>query len=531
MPKETPEEMPEEMLNRDFGTLPALIRLYAGQARDRIALKLGERQLDYRALDRLMDRVASTLQRSGAKPRDVAAICAATSLEYVAVFLGALRAGLAVAPLSPSATPRSLAIMLRDSGAMHFFLDARVREILSTVALPEAETIALDNSAAGTPLDRWLATEGTKPAEIAAAPDDPFNIIYSSGTTGAPKGIVQPNSMRWAHVRRGMHYGYDAGAVTLASTPLYSNTTLVSLFPTIACGGTVVLMPKFDVAEFLALSERERVTHAMLVPAQYKRIMEHPDFDKYDLSRFRVKLATSSPFPAALKAEVLRRWPGGLIDSYGLTEGGGTCMLVAHEFPEKLHTVGKPAPGHDIRLIGKDGREVAKGEAGEVVGRSSVMMTGYHRQPELTAAAEWFDEQGRRFIRTGDIGRFDEDGFLALIDRKKDMIISGGFNIYPSDLENVLVQHEAVAEAAVVGAPSERWGETPVAFVVLKPGCAAAAEELRAWANEKLGSMQRLAEVRIKDAFPRSPIGKVLKRELRGELLLSTPGQNRTPAA
>jgi acyl-CoA synthetase (AMP-forming)/AMP-acid ligase II len=220
-----------------------------------------------------------------------------------------------------------------------------------------------------------------------------------------------------------------------------------------------------------------------------------------------------------------------LIDSYGLTEGGGTCALVAHEFPDKLHTVGRPAPGHDIRLIGEDGHEVGEGEAGEVVGRSAVMMTGYHRQPELTAAAEWRDAEGRRFIRTGDIGRFDEDGFLVLLDRKKDMIISGGFNIYPSDLEAVLARHDAVAEAAVVGAPSERWGETPVAFVVLKVGSNATAAELCAWANAKLGSMQRLAEVRVRDALPRSPIGKVLKRELREQLLLASAGDNRTPAA
>jgi acyl-CoA synthetase (AMP-forming)/AMP-acid ligase II len=512
------KETPEEMLGRDFGTLPALIRLYAEGAPERIACKLGAESLTYAALDRLMDRIACAFQRDGAKPADAAAISAATSLEYLAVFLGALRAGLVVVPLSASATPESLRLMLQDSGAAYFFLDAKTHEILQGEMPPGIKCIALDNSSAGAKLADWLAPEGAKPAEIAAAPEQPFNIIYSSGTTGAPKGIVQPNSMRWAHVRRGMHYGYGAGAVSLASTPLYSNTTLVSVFPTLACGGTVVLMAKFGVSEFLALAERERVTHAMLVPAQYKRIIEHPDFDKYDLSNFRMKFATSSPFPAALKAEVLRRWPGGLIDSYGLTEGGGTCALVAHEFPEKLHTVGKPAPGHDIRLIGEDGREVGKGEAGEVVGRSAVMMTGYHRQPELTAACEWRDAEGRRFIRTGDIGRFDEDGFLVLLDRKKDMIISGGFNIYPSDLEAVLAQHDAVAEAAVVAAPSERWGETPVAFVVLKAGSAVTAGELCAWANDKLGKMQRLAEVRIKDAFPRSPIGKVLKRELRREL-------------
>jgi acyl-CoA synthetase (AMP-forming)/AMP-acid ligase II len=257
----------------------------------------------------------------------------------------------------------------------------------------------------------------------------------------------------------------------------------------------------------------------MLVPAQYKRIMQHPDFGKYDLSNFRGKFSTSAPFPAALKSEVLKRWPGGLTDSYGTTEGGGTCVLFAHDFPEKLHTVGKPAPGHDIRLVDDGGREVPKGEAGEVVGRSPIMMTGYHNRPDLTAVAEWFDEDGNRFLRTGDIGRFDEDGFLTLIDRKKDLIISGGFNIYPSDLEAALLRHEAVAEAAVVAAPSERWGETPVAFVVLKPGHSLVPDALRAWANERLGKTQRISEIRLKSEFPRSPIGKVLKRELRGELL------------
>jgi len=527
----TPKETPEEMLGRDFGTLPALIRLYAEAAPERIAFKLSTQSLSYAALDSLMDRVASAFQRAGARQGDVVAICASTSLEYLAVFLGALRAGLVAVPLSPSATPESLRLMLEDSGASYFFLDAMTDEILQGKIPPGIERVALDDTAAGMKFKSWLAPENTKPADIIVSPEDPFNIIYSSGTTGAPKGIVQPNSMRWAHVRRGMHYGYGAGAVSLASTPLYSNTTLVGIFPTIACGGTVVLMAKFDVTAFLELAERERVTHAMLVPVQYQRIIGHPDFDKYDLSSFHMKFATSSPFPAALKSEVLRRWPGGLIDSYGLTEGGGTCALVAHEFPHKLHTVGRPAPGHDIRLIGEDGREVGSSEAGEVVGRSPVMMTGYHRQPELTAAAEWHDAEGRRFIRTGDIGRFDEDGFLTLIDRRKDMIISGGFNIYPSDLEAVLAQHQAVAEAAVVGAPSGRWGETPVGFVVLKGGSAATGDELCAWANEKLGKMQRLAEVRIKDAFPRSSIGKVLKRELREELLLSSAGNNRTPAA
>ncbi len=321
--------------------------------------------------------------------------------------------------------------------------------------------------------------------------------------------------MRWAQFTR-VSFG---DAVTIVSTPLYSNTTLVVFLPTLAHGGTAVLMAKFDAGEFLRLSEARRATHAMLVPVQYRRIMERPDFGRYDLSSYVLKLSTSAPFPAALKADVLARWPGGLVEYYGMTEGGGATMLVAHQFPQKLHTVGQPMPGHDIRLVDEAGREVERGRIGEVVGRSAAMMTGYHNQPERTCAAEWRDAEGQRFIRTGDIGRFDEDGFLILLDRSKDVIISGGFNIYPSDIEAELQRHEQVAEAAVVGVPSERWGETPVAFVVLREGGKVDGPALMDWVNMRLGKTQRLSALTIVDSLPRSAIGKVLKRELRASLL------------
>jgi len=494
-------------MDAEFATIPDMIRAHAAARPRAPALIQDGARLAYADLDARMDRIAAALQRDGLRPRESVAVCAGTAIDYAALFLGALRAGAAVAPLAPSSTPEQIAGMVADSGAKLFFLDVEVEaalaDVLGGVAAPRVRLEALD---------AWLGPEGARPEPVDIRPDWPFNIIYSSGTTGTPKGIVQSHGMRFQHVNRGEASGYGPDAVTLLSTPLYSNTTLVSFFPTLALGGAVVLMRKFDVERYLELAQEHRATHTMLVPVQYGRLMAHPAFDRHDLSSFRMKFCTSAPFGAALKAEILRRWPGGLVEYFGMTEGGGSCALVAHEWPDKLHTVGRPIPGHDIRLIDEDGREVPVGEVGEIVGASAAMMNGYHNQPGKTSEATWVSPEGRRYIRTGDVGRFDADGFLTLMDRKKDMIISGGFNIYPSDLEAVVRGHPDVADVAVVGVHSDRWGETPVAFAVSK---GASADEIKAWANERLGKTQRLSDVRLVDELPRSHIGKVLKRELR----------------
>ena len=514
----------EDLLRQDFGSIPELIHAHAELKPEQLALAHESRKLTYAELDALMDRVAASLQRDGLGVGAAIAVAATTSIEYAVLFLGAVRAGVAVAPLAPSSTTESLAAMVADCQARILFLDAGVAASLGAAG-PAIPRVALDGSNAGRAWHEWLAPAGSRPRPVQIDPEGAFNIIYSSGTTGVPKGIVQPNKMRWAHVRRGGDTGYGPSSVTLVSTPLYSNTTLVSFFPALTLGGGVVLMSKFDAGKFLALAQQYRVTHAMLVPVQYQRIVDHPEFDRFDLSSFKMKYCTSAPFSAALKAQVLKRWPGGLVEFYGMTEGGGTCALRCHDYPDKLHTVGKPVPGHDIRLIDDNGREVAPGEAGEVVGRSPVaMMSGYHNQPQKTADAIWVSPEGHTFIRTGDIGRFDADGFLVLFDRKKDMIISGGFNIYPSDLEAVLCQHPAVLDAAVVGVASKRWGETPVAFAVRKPDAGESAEQILDWVNERLGKTQRLSALELVSELPRSPIGKVLKRELRDQYAARSAG-------
>jgi acyl-CoA synthetase (AMP-forming)/AMP-acid ligase II len=501
-----------DMLANDFATLPDLIRAHATERGARAALASDAGTIDYAALDALMDRIAAALQRDGVRQGQAVAIVAASRIEYGAVFLGALRAGCVAAPLAPSSTPASLAAMIADCGAPIVFVDEDAATALAEQAIA-ATIVRLDTNA----FAEWLAPAGAKPAPVAIAPENGFNIIYSSGTTGTPKGIVQSHAMRWAHINRNVAAGFG-DAVTMIATPLYSNTTLVSFLPTLGWGGTAVLMKKFDARGFLQLAQDKGATHAMLVPVQYQRIMALADFDAFDLSAFRLKTCTSAPFSTALKADVVARWPGLLVEYYGMTEGGGTCLLVANQYPDKLHTVGKPIEGHDVRLIDDDGKEVAQGEMGEVVGRSPAMMTGYHGRSEATRSAEWFDAEGRRYIRHGDVGRFDEDGFLTLLDRKKDLIISGGFNIYPTDLEAVLSKHPAVADCSVIGMPSEAWGETPVGFYVPHTGVDTSIADILTWTNAQLGKTQRLFALHAIVELPRSAIGKVLKRELRDRL-------------
>jgi len=508
----------DDALSRQFSTLPELIRLNASERPSHPALIEGDEQLTYAQLDALVDRAAAALQRDGVKQNDIVALCGVNTIPFAVVFLAALRVGAGAAPLAPSTTAEALAKMIDNCGASILFADATGNGATAVGLTANAvRGVSLDGEPPFVRFEEWLAPEGAKPQPVQADPNSVFNIIYSSGTTGTPKGIIHTNSMRWGQISRSGMTTYRPDTVTIVSTPLYSNTTLVSFLPAIGGGGTVVLMRKFNTVKFLEQAQKHRVTHAMLVPVQYRRLMEEPTFDNYDLSSFRMKFSTSAPFAPSLKAEVLKRWPGGLVEFYGMTEGGGSCMLRAHEFPDKLHTVGQPMEGHDIRIIDEDGNELPAGQVGEIVGSSPFIMPGYNKEPEKTAQTFWYDANGKRFVRTGDIGRFDEDGFLTIMDRAKDCIISGGFNIYPSDLEAVIVQHEAVAEVAVVGVPSDQWGETPIAAVTLKPGATVEPEALREWANARLGKTQRVSAVVIAETLPRNDIGKISKRHIRDQ--------------
>lgn len=504
-----PENMPHE-------TVVAAVRRVAQVHPDRDAVVCDGTRLSWADFDVAINRAANMLIARGVTRGDRVAVLSPNSVAYAVLFMGILRAGGCVVPLSTMASTDALEKMVRDCGARVFCLAQTYRDLVPFVDEMDITRIALDFDADGfASYAGAMETADTTDPMVPVDMEDGFNLIYSSGTTGTPKGIFHTHFLRAAQMDRVTANGYDDAARTLISTPLYSNTTIVAFLPTLVGGSTVILMSKFDAQGWLALAEAEAATHTMLVPVQYKRIVELPTFADYDLSAMRLKLSTSAPLRADVKQKVLAQMPGKLVEYYGLTEGGGVTVLIADENPTKLHTVGTPAPGCDIRLIGPDGREVARGEVGEICGRSPTMMAGYFGRDDLTEETLWRNAEGQVYFRSGDMGSFDDDGFLVLSDRKKDMIISGGLNIYANDLELILLADPDVTDAAVIGVPSEQWGETPLGLVVLREGAEATGDEIRARANEKLGKSHRLSAVEVRDVLPRSSIGKILKKDLR----------------
>ena len=501
-------------LAEPFGSFPQVLADWAAVHPDAPALRDEAVELTWAELADRIERIAARLQADGLERGQSVAILGTSSVAYALVFLGAVRAGGVAAPLTTSASADQLAGMAADSGAKHMFIDRAKLSELGEDCFPVMTKIVVDEA-----LDSWMKAAGTRAEPFDPAPEDPFNIIYSSGTTGIPKGIVHSHLMRWRQfaATAASFHAQGIDAVSLASTPLYSNTTMVAFLAPLLAGGTVRVMGKFDTKKWLAHAEADRTAVTMLVPVQYQRLMDEPTFDDFDLSALRVKYCTSAPFSAELKREVLRRMPGALAEIYSMTEGGVVCILPCHEFPDKLHTVGRPAPGSELKVLDDDDNEVAPGTPGNLVGRSGTMMAGYKNQPGKTQEGYWTDPAtGETWQRMGDIGRIDEDGFVELVGRAKDMIISGGFNIFPSDLEAVLEADPRVAEAAVVGVESRRWGETPVGFVRLAGGFTDAhLPSILTETNAKLGKTQRLAALHAVGEMPRSHIGKLLKSELR----------------
>ena len=493
-----------------------LATLISRQARYRpeaTAVVFENERLTYRDFCERVARAGNMLRFLGLGPGDKIATIAANSLDLLVIYWAVPSIGAVLVPLSPLLLRDGVASLLRGSEARCVLAQASMLPVLRELRaeLPP-QVLILDQEAAGFGDYRALcAAQSATLTPAAVDEDDLFNIMFTSGTTGVPKGIMHTHFVRSMYALvLGQAFRMTPESRALHSGAMVFNGAFVTLMPTFFLGGMYMLLRQFDAEETIAAIERERITHVMLVPAQIVAILAAPGFDAKRLQSLQCLISLGAPLLKPDKERLNTALPGRLHELYGLTEGFVT-ILDRDEAVRKGGSVGVPPAGFQMRILRGDGGEAATGEPGEIVGRGPMLMTGYYKRPDLTAEAL---RDG--WLHTGDIGYVDEDGYLHLVDRMKDMIDSGGVKVYPRDVEEVAARHPDVREVAVFGIPDEKWGETPLAAVILRPGARITPEDLRTWINERVSArFQRVSQVKVMADFPRSTAGKTLKRELR----------------
>jgi long-chain acyl-CoA synthetase len=494
-----------------------VVRKVADKHGDRVALLHGDRHASYAELDERSNRLAQALLASGVGKGSRVAYLDRTAPEVIELLFAASKIGAVLVPLNWRLAPRELAVILEDAQPSVLIAGgtyAAVAEDLVAALSPTPELVVVAEAYEG-----WLAAhEPDDPGERGDSGDVVLQ-MYTSGTTGIPKGVLTTHRNLAAAAETSPLWEFDSRSISLTPLPMFHIGGIGWAFLGLWNGATTILVSEFVPEAVLDTLEQRRVTNAVFVPTMLQMLIAVPGAEQRDYSALRSIAYGASPITTPVLKATLRTFGCSLYGIYGLTESTGGVLQLdpADHDPDGprehlLRSAGKPFPWVELRIVHPEtGVELGAREVGEVSLRAPNVMAGYFNRPAETAAAL----PGDGWLRTGDGGYLDDEGYLFLTDRIKDMIVSGGENVYPVEVEEALSQHPAVLEAAVIGVPDERWGETVKALVVLRPGSAATAEELIAFARERLAGYKLPRSVDFVEELPRTPSGKVLKRELR----------------
>lgn len=487
---------------------------------DRTAVIFGEQELSFSAFNSRVNRLANALLAQGIKQGDKIACVTPNCLQMLDLYWASAKIGAVAVPLSPLLNGIALKGLINHSDSVFALLSPEAAKDLSPAGphspnIPVANRIVVGASVDNhLTYDQFVSAASTQEPQLCdVAPSAPLMIVYSSGTTGEPKGIVL------SHYARSMYctlyasaWRMTAESVSLHTGSLVFNGAFMTLLPSFFLGGKYILHEAFDPEDVLNTIEREKVTHMVMVPSQIIALLDSPAFAPARLASLEALISLGATLHLSHKQRLLDAIGDRFYEMYGLAEGFMT-ILDKTIASSKLSSVGTPPPFFEMRIVDSEGNDAPPNTIGEIVGRGPIMMEGYYQRPDLTEKAVI-----NGWLHSGDVGYIDEDGFLYLSDRKKDMIKSGGVSVYPRDIEEVIVQHPAVQEAAVFGIPHEKWGETPIAAIVLAPDHAGGMplEELKVWINQNVGAkFQRISDLVVFEEFPRNAAGKTLKRSIQ----------------
>ena len=497
----------------------SLFTRHARYRPDHLAFVFENQRLTWSALNRSINRLANALLALGIQKGDKVATILPNCTELFEIYWAVAKIGAVVVPFSTMLLEQAMKSLLQDSDSVMLITNSKFVETTNAIrselpAIAADRYLLTDSSAAAGYQDYHAlkaAAAESEPDSSAIDPDDPFNIMYSSGTTGLPKGIVHTHRIRGAYATSfASAYRMTPESVTMHAGAIVFNGAFVDLMPTVFIGAAYILLSQFEAVSYIETIQKEKVTHVMMVPSQIIALLNAPNFSAETLASLEMILSLGAPLLREHKEELNRHLPGRFYELYGLTEGFVT-VLDKMDYAAKPDSVGVPPPFFDMRIMDESGNDLPAGEVGEICGRGPILMPGYYKRPDLTAEAI-----ADGWLHSGDMGYVDEDGFLYLVDRKKDMIISGGVNVYPRDIEEVIARHPAVQEVAVFGIPHPKWGETPLAAVILQESAGISSDELRDWINANVSAkFQRVQDVFIMEDFPRNVAGKTLKRVMR----------------